>query len=494
MKGAGSALLSALLAVALSGAFASDAWAQRQTERSRQKVAAEKQRAGIQQQLAAIKRDINQTESAKEDAADTLAESEAAISDANRALRDLSEEQDSTATRLQELANQQAQLAQTIRAQQQQLARLLREHYVAGNEDRIKLLLSGDNPNRISRDLQLMAYVSQAQARLLDAVRSNLAQVEANRDKVENAQQELEEIAQEQLDQKNTLEKEKARRAALLGTLSSKLADQRKQADRLKGDEERMSGLVDRLARLIREQAEAERKRQVAAAAAAAARAKAKAEAEEKARVLAVARAKAAAERRAERERERERIARQNAAAKPGVKPEPMPEPIKEAPLVVEQPRPVETRPEPTPAPAPEVLLGPAAPAGSFTSLKGRMGSPINGSVVARFGTRRGDGPNWKGTFFKAPEGTEVRAVAPGRVVHADWMRGFGNLIIIDHGGEYLSIYGYNQALLKRPGDSVRAGEAIASAGNTGGNEESGLYFELRRNGKAFDPAGWVRF
>jgi len=139
-------------------------------------------------------------------------------------------------------------------------------------------------------------------------------------------------------------------------------------------------------------------------------------------------------------------------------------------------------------------VLSPAAPSGSFASLKGRMSSPINGSVVARFGTRRGDGPNWKGTFFKAPEGTEVRAVAPGRVVHADWMRGFGNLIIIDHGGEYLSIYGYNQALLKRPGDSVRAGEAVASAGNTGGNEESGLYFELRRNGKAFDPAGWVRF
>jgi septal ring factor EnvC (AmiA/AmiB activator) len=295
MKDAGSKLLCTLLAVALSGAFVSDAWAQRQTERSRQKAAAEKQRAGIQQQLAAIKRDINQTENAKEDAADTLAESEAAISDANRALRDLAEEQDTTATRLQSLATQQAQLAQTIGAQQQQLAKLLREHYVAGNEDRIKLLLSGDNPNRISRDLQLMAYVSQAQARLLDSVRSNLAQVEVNRDKVENAQQELEEIAQEQLDQKAMLEKEKARRAALLGTLSSKLADQRKQADRLKGDEERMSGLVDRLARLIREQAEAERKRQVAAAAAAAAKAKAKAEADEKARLLAQARRSAAA-------------------------------------------------------------------------------------------------------------------------------------------------------------------------------------------------------
>ncbi len=488
-KSAGSALLCTLLAVALSGAFSSDAWAQRQTERSRQKAAAEKQRAGIQQKLEAIKRDISRTESAKEDAADTLAESEAAISDANRALRDLDAEQGETNTRLQDLARQGAELEQTIAAQKKQLGKLMREHYVAGNEDRIKLLLSGDNPNRISRDLQLMAYVSQAQARLLDSLRGNLAQVEANRDKVENAQQELEEIAQEQRDQKALLEKEKARRAALLNTLSGQLTDQRKQASRLEQDEERMSGLVDRLARLIREQAEAERKRQIALAAkakaAAEARAKAKAEAEARARALAQARAKAAAER-----AERERIVRQN--AKPGAKQEPLPVPREEAPVIVEQPRPVE-KPVET-APPPEVTLAPAAPAGAFAALKGRMGAPISGSVVARFGGRRGDGPTWKGTFIKAPEGAEVRAVAGGRVVHADWMRGFGNLIIIDHGGEYLSIYGNNQTLLKRPGDTVRAGETIASAGNTGGNEESGLYFELRHRGKAFDPAGWVRF
>ena len=483
-KGAGSVLLSTLLAVALSGAFATDAWAQRQTERSRQKAAAEKQRAGIQQQLQAIKRDISQTESAKEDAADTLAESEAAISNANRALRDLQEEQGATNTRLQDLAAQQEQLNQTIAAQQKQLARLLREHYVAGNEDRIKLLLSGDNPNRISRDLQLMAYVSQAQARLLDSLRGNLAQVEANRDKVENAKQELEEIAQEQLDQKALLEKEKAKRAALLNNLSTRLADQRKQADRLERDEERMSGLVTRLERLIREQEEAERKRQAALAAK---RAKAKAAAEARAKALAAARAKAAAEK-AERDRERERIAREN--AKPGAKPKPMPEPIKEAPIVAEEPVEEDTRSN---EPAPP-MLGPAAPSGSFASLKGRMASPVNGSVVARFGGRRGDGPTWKGNFIKAAEGAEVRAVAPGRVVHADWMRGFGNLIIIDHGDGYLSIYGNNQSLLKRPGDSVRAGEAVASAGNTGGNEESGLYFELRHRGKAIDPAGWVRF
>ena len=96
--------------------------------------------------------------------------------------------------------------------------------------------------------------------------------------------------------------------------------------------------------------------------------------------------------------------------------------------------------------------------------------------------------------FIKAAEGSDVRAVAAGRVVFASWLRGFGNLIIVDHGSQYLSIYGNNQSLLKRVGDAVKGGDQIASAGNTGGIEESGLYFELRHRGKAFNPAGWVNF
>ncbi|QOY96485.1 peptidoglycan DD-metalloendopeptidase family protein [Massilia sp. UMI-21] len=468
-KSAGSALICALLALALSDA----AFAQRQTDRSRQKAVAEKQRAGIKQKLEAIKRDIARTEDARDDAADELAESEDAISDANRALRELAEEQDATSTRLHALANEGERLQQTIVNQKKQLSQLLREHYVAGNEDRIKLLLSGDNPNRINRDLQMMAYVSQAQARLLSSLRANLAEVEANRDKVENAQLELQEIAGEQQQQKQKLEQEKAKRAALLQNLSTRLADQRKQVDRLERDEQRMSGLVDRLSRLIREQAEAERRRRAALAAA-----KAKAEAAAKARAL--ARAKAAAEK-----AERERIARQS--GKPAARPEPEPE----APRVAEQP---ERATKPEAAPPQEVALAPPAPPGAFASLKGRLTVPVNGNVAARYGTRRGQGPSWKGTFIKAPEGAEVRATAAGRVVHADWLRGWGNVIIIDHGGEYLSIYGNNSALLKRVNDMVRAGDVIASAGNTGGNEESGLYFELRHRGQPFDPAGWVKF
>ena len=471
---AASRLLCGLLACALS--LGSAQAAPRQTERSKQKAAAEASRAAIQQKLSALKKDITRTESEKEDAADELAESEESISDANRALRELSDEQAATNGKLRDLATEQERLAATIAAQKQQLAKLLREHYVAGNEDRIKLLLSGDNPNRINRDLQMMAYVSQAQARLLTALRGNLTAVEANHAQTQNAKDELEEIAAEQRDQKSRLEKEKSKRASLLANLSSKLSDQRKQASRLTQDEQRMSGLVDQLARLIREQeiaAAAERKRQEALAAA-----RAKAAAEAKARAL--ARAKAQQE-------ERARLAREAARTGKPMKPLPAPAPVDDEPKVAEQPR-------ETPQRAADTALATDLPSGAFASLRGRLPAPVAGRVAARFGAKRGDGPAWRGMFIKAPEGTDVRAIAAGRVVFSSWMRGYGNLIIINHGGEYLSIYGSNQSLMKRVGDAVKPGDVIANAGNTGGNEESGLYFELRHLGKAFDPSGWVNF
>ncbi|MBC7685775.1 MAG: peptidoglycan DD-metalloendopeptidase family protein [Bdellovibrionales bacterium] len=461
------------------------------TERSKQKAVAEATRAEIAHKLARLKSDVVRTEDLKDDAADTLAESEEAISNANRQLRELAGEQVDTNDKLVALAGEQGRLAGVVELQKKQLSRLLREHYISGNEDRIKLLLSGDNPNRINRDLQLMAYVSQAQAKLLGALRVNLAAVETNQQKEQNAKAELDEIAQEERDQKAVLEKEKARRAALLGSLSQKLVAQRKEIGVLERDEQRMAGLVDKLGKLIKEQAEAAAAEKRRLEAVAAARDKARADA------LALAKAKA----QIEKERQ-ERLAR--AAVKPVrpgqpgkppvvVTPPFKPDPIDDVePKVVQ--RPVELKQDPAQARAADIALAPAAPEGAFASLKGRLRSPVAGRLAARFGAKRDGGPSWKGVFVKAAEGSDVKAVAAGRVVFAAWMRGFGNLIIVDHGSEYLSIYGSNQSLLKRVGDAVKGGDQIASAGNTGGGEDSGLYFELRHKGAAFDPASWVNF
>lgn len=128
----------------------------------------------------------------------------------------------------------------------------------------------------------------------------------------------------------------------------------------------------------------------------------------------------------------------------------------------------------------------------NFASLKGKLHLPVRGDVTNRFGSAREDtGVSWKGLFIKAGEGNDVKSVAEGRVVFADWMRGFGNLIIVDHGDGYMSLYGNNQALLKAVGEEVNGGDSIASVGNSGGNESNGLYYELRRQSKPFDPLSW---
>lgn len=129
-----------------------------------------------------------------------------------------------------------------------------------------------------------------------------------------------------------------------------------------------------------------------------------------------------------------------------------------------------------------------------FSSLKGRLSLPVRGELANRFGSPRADGGiTWKGLFIRSAMGGEVKAIAGGRVVFADWLRGFGNLMIVDHGSSYMSLYGNNETVHKKVGDSVRGGDTIATVGNSGGNPESGLYFELRHQGKPFDPLNWVR-
>lgn len=127
-----------------------------------------------------------------------------------------------------------------------------------------------------------------------------------------------------------------------------------------------------------------------------------------------------------------------------------------------------------------------------FSSLKGKLKLPVKGQVTNRFGRKRKDsGVTWKGLFIRAKEGARVKSVATGRVVFAEWMRGFGNLVIVDHGSGYMSLYGNNQAILKNVGEDVKGGDTIAAVGNTGGNQSNGLYYELRKKSIPFDPLKW---
>ncbi len=128
-----------------------------------------------------------------------------------------------------------------------------------------------------------------------------------------------------------------------------------------------------------------------------------------------------------------------------------------------------------------------------FEQLKGRLALPVKGEVSNQFGTPRPDSTVlWKGIFLKTSTGIAVKVVAAGRVVFSDWLRGFGNLLIVDHGKGYMSLYGNNETLYKQVGDELHGGDIIASVGNSGGNEESGLYFELRHESLPLNPMKWL--
>jgi septal ring factor EnvC (AmiA/AmiB activator) len=127
-----------------------------------------------------------------------------------------------------------------------------------------------------------------------------------------------------------------------------------------------------------------------------------------------------------------------------------------------------------------------------FAERKGMLPWPTDGKVLYRFGSKHELGDLTRdGITLAAAAGTRVQAVHHGRVVFSDWLGNSGQLLIIDHGDGFMTLYAHNQELLKTEGDWVAAGETIATVGNTGGQRDSALYFEIRRNGKAENPVNW---
>lgn len=352
--------------------------------------------------IGALQKQLAESEESKAEAGDALRESERAISETNRKLFELADQRREVNAALAKLRSRARTVEADIAAEQATLGKLLYRQYVTGQSDAIKLVLNREDPNEIARQLHYLGYVSRARAELLGSLRYNLANLEKLAEETRAKSAELRALQNEEASQKRRLEMEKAERQRIYVQVSSQIAQSRKQLSTLKRDEERLTRLIERLAKEVA------------------------------------------------RKKPGKRIANQ-------------------------------------------ALPGAESGSGPFRKLKGKLRLPVLGELMNRFGSQREDsGLSWKGLFISAEPGREVKAIAGGRVVYADWLRGFGNLMIVDHGEGYMSLYGNNEALLKQVGDETRAGDTIAAIGNSGGNPDSGLYFELRYQGKPFDPLPWV--
>ncbi|WP_334157961.1 murein hydrolase activator EnvC family protein [Oryzomicrobium sp.] len=396
-----------------------------------------------------LKKDLARTEESRADVADQLKASEQEISKLSARLRDLAGQRGRVEADLAALSRESKDLEGLLARQQAALAALLQREYQAGrlqaDDDALRLLLRGEDPNQLSRDFYYLGALAQARRDWLAQMEGTLRRKQSLADETRDRAAELARVEDSQREEQAKLAKERQARQSKLDALAQKVTARRKELGSLTRDEQQLSRLVTGLNRVIAQQAAQE-----------AARRKAEEEARkrEQAKAAAAARANAG----------KGKTARP-AEEKPAAKPSGLAN-----------------------AREPEAVGG----GGSFASQRGSLRLPVKGSVLNRFGASRGEGGTWKGLFIRAGGGSEVKAVAQGRVVFADWMRGFGNLLIVDHGGTYLTIYGNNEALLKKVGDAVKSGDPIATVGNSGGNPETGLYFELRYQGQPQDPLRWV--
>lgn len=367
--------------------------------------------------IEGLKKELDDSKEAHKDAADALKGSEAAISQANRKLYDISKQQKKNAETLAELKKQSSNLNSILTEQQKLLGQQLYQQYLHGKQSHSQMILQSQMSSAFVRDLQYFSYVAKARAKLIQDMRGNLNRVAKLDTQTEAKLKEMLALKQEQEVERKELEKQKREKTKVVQSLAQKIASQRQEIKKLVRDEKRLSQLVERLAKI---------------------------------------------------------------SIKPIKKKLNVPKDESTSQI------------QHTPMTTNETLPTNEWQGVDFASLRGKLRLPVKGDIANRFGSKREEsGISWKGMFIRATENSEVKSVASGRVVFADWLRGFGNLIIIDHGNSYMSLYGNNQAVLKNVGDEISGGDVIASVGNSGGNDANGLYYELRHQSKPFDPLSW---
>ncbi len=392
----------------------------------------------IQGQLSSIRQDIEKKQERMNEATNDLKQSEKAISDSNRTLRDLSEKKRSVENRLSDLAREAKIVGGHVRDAEELIGVISNAQFMNTRRHPWQNALEGGNPNDVSRLTAVLGYMSLEQHRTVERLENRQKNIEAVRRKTAATRQELVRIGRDEERNRQKLQREKTLRERAVGRLKKEITSQKERYEQLVKNEAQLSDLIANLDRRIAAEEKAERERE--------------------ARRLAEEERAARAARDAKRRGER--VAARSSSGKDD------PRRTTNAPTV-----------------------------GNFGALKGRLTLPTRGQVTARFGQKRAGAASslaWRGLLIRAPQGQNVVAAAPGTVVFSDWMRGFGNLLILDHGSNYLSVYANNETLYKQVGARVKQGETIASVGSSGGEDQPGLYFELRYKGKPFNPDGWL--
>ncbi|WP_213875661.1 murein hydrolase activator EnvC [Pseudomonas sp. dw_358] len=421
----------------LSTAFADDrAQTQQQLDATRKDIAdLQKTMSQLQEQKSGVQKDLRTTETE--------------MGKLEKQVEALQKELKKTESELERLNGEKTRL-QSARVEQQRLIAIqARAAYQSGRQEYLKLLLNQQNPEKFARTLTYYDYLSQARLTQLKNFNQTLSQL-AEVERQSQLQQAQLLVQQGNLDdQRAQLDQVRKDRQAALAKLNDQYKERDQKLQARQQDQADLAKVLKTIEETLARQArEAEEARQKALL----------------------------AEQEAQKQRDRDAQARAQAKADASKPDDDMPAPKR-----------------------PKSPLGAVVSSsgetfgGAFSEARGKLPWPVDGRLLARFGETRGDDERtkWDGVMIGASAGSAVHAIHGGRVVFADWLRGAGLLVILDHGNGYLSLYGHNQTLLKSAGDVVKAGETISTVGTSGGQETPALYFAIRQQGKPTDPAQW---
>jgi septal ring factor EnvC (AmiA/AmiB activator) len=398
------------------------------------------QRAETQQQLDQAAKDVGelkkllkQMQEEKSGVQADLKKTETEMGNLEQQVKDLQQELKKSEGEIQRLDGEKKKL-QDARAEQQRLIGIqARAAYQSGQQEYVKLLLNQQHPEKFARTLTYYDYLSKARLEQLTAFNETLRQLANVEQEIITQQDQLNEQKAALEGRREQLATARKERQLALAKLNRDVSDRDKKLKARQKDQAELGKVLktieETLARQEREAREAEEARKRALA-------------------------------------EQQRQLREQGSDKPARS-----------------------------TSGPLVSSAGGNFGGPFAKARGQLPWPVDGRLVARFGSARGGDSRakWDGVLIGASEGSSVRAVHGGRVVFADWLRGAGLLVILDHGNGYLSLYGHNQRLLKSAGDIVKAGESIATVGNSGGQDTPALYFAIRQQGRPTDPAQWCR-
>lgn len=389
----------------------------------------------LQNQITESKKTKAQQEKQQQILENDLQKSEQAIADASRQVNETKKTIDDQRQSLETLKKDSVELKKNKIKQQSLLQQQLVSAYMTGQNDLIKLLLNQEDLSKIARAKSYYQYLNEARLESIEALNTTQLALTANQEKQTETLASLEDMYAQQKQTQATVSAEKSKRDKALKTLQKDINYQSNKIAQLNRSEK---ALKVRLAQEL--QAQARKNRELAAA---------------KAREEQVLRNKKRAK------------AQEQAAAKAQAK-------------------------EVATEKAKQTTRRSTAKNTKLARQKGKLQWPIEAKVLHTFGSARSSQVKWNGIAIAANEGERVRAAANGQVLFAGYFKGYGMVIALDHNDNYITLYGYNQTLLKEAGEIVLQGDAIALAGHSGGQDRNSLYFELSHKGQAQDPLKWL--